>query len=118
MAQPRQHGKDPIVVLVTTPRKKGVAERIARALVGERLAACVNIVPQLRSIYRWQGKICNDLERLLLIKTTSARFRALEKRVRELHPYDVPEIIALKISAGEKRYLAWLFDSSTAARKT
>jgi periplasmic divalent cation tolerance protein len=117
--KPSPYGRrDAIVVFVTAPRKKGVAERIARALVGERLAACVNIVPQLHSIYRWQGKICSDPEMLLVIKTISSRFRALEKRVRELHPYEVPEIIALKISAGEKRYLAWLFESAAPLRKT
>lgn len=96
-----------IVVLVTTPTPERAAE-IARALVEERLAACGNVVPGLRSIYRWEGKVQDDAEALLVLKTTRGRFEALRERVLALHPYDVPEVIALPVEAGSAPYLAWL----------
>jgi periplasmic divalent cation tolerance protein len=95
------------VCLVTTPSEEAAA-KIARALVEESLAACVNIVPAVRSIYRWQGKIEDDAEALMVIKTRRARFPALEARVRELHSYTTPEIIALPLDAGSEPYLSWL----------
>ncbi len=98
---------DALVVLVTTPTPERAAE-IARALVEERLAACGNVVPGLRSIYRWEGKLQDDSEALLVLKTTRARFDALRDRVLALHPYEVPEVIALPIEAGSARYLAWI----------
>jgi periplasmic divalent cation tolerance protein len=98
---------DAIVVLVTTPTAERAAE-LARALVEERLAACGNVVPGLRSIYRWEGKIEDEAEALLLLKTTRARFGALRARVLELHPYQVPEVIALPVEAGSAAYLAWI----------
>ncbi len=96
-----------LVVLVTTPTPERAAE-IARALVEERLAACGNVVPGLRSIYRWEGKIADEAEALLVLKTTRVRFEALRERVLELHPYQVPEVIALPIEAGSAPYLAWI----------
>ncbi len=96
-----------IVVLVTAPTPDRAAE-IARALVDERLAACGNVVPGLRSIYRWEGKVQEDEEALLLLKTTRGRFEALRERVVALHPYDVPEVIALPVEAGSAPYLAWI----------
>ncbi len=98
---------DAVVVLVTAP---GVdqAARIARALVEERLAACGNVVPGIRSIYRWQGAVQEDQEALLVLKTTRARFEALRARVLAMHPYEVPEVIALPVEAGSARYLAWI----------
>jgi len=96
-----------IVVLVTAPTPERAAE-IARALVEERLAACGNVVPGLRSIYRWEGEVQHDEEALLLLKTTRARFDALRDRVLALHPYDVPEVIALPVEAGSAAYLAWI----------
>lgn len=96
-----------IVVLVTTPTPERAAE-IARALVEERLAACGNVVPGLRSIYRWEGKVQEDAEALLVLKTTRGRFEALRERVLALHPYDVPEVIALPVEVGSAPYLAWL----------
>lgn len=96
-----------LVVLVTTPTPERAAE-IARALVEERLAACGNVVPGLRSIYRWEGKVQEDVEALLVLKTTRGRFEALRERVLSLHPYDVPEVIALPVEAGSAPYLAWL----------
>ncbi len=98
---------DALVVLVTTPSPERAAE-IARALVEERLAACGNVVPGLRSIYRWEGKVQDDAEALLVLKTTRARFEALRDRVLALHPYEVPEVIALPVEAGSARYLAWI----------
>jgi periplasmic divalent cation tolerance protein len=96
-----------VVVLVTCPTADRAAE-IARALVEERLAACGNVVPGLRSIYRWEGKIQDDAEALLVLKTTRERFEALRDRVLALHPYQVPEVIALPIEAGSAAYLAWI----------
>jgi periplasmic divalent cation tolerance protein len=98
---------DAVVVLVTAPTPDRAAE-IARALVGERLAACGNVVPGLRSIYRWEGKVQEDEEALLVLKTTRARFDALRARVLALHPYDVPEVIALPVEAGSAAYLQWI----------
>ncbi len=98
---------DALVVLVTTPTAEKAAE-IARAVVDERLAACGNVVPGLRSIYRWQGKVHDDAEVLLLLKTTRARFEALRDRVLALHPYEVPEVIAVGVEAGSAAYLAWI----------
>ena len=95
------------VVLVTVPSRED-GERIAEAVVGDRLAACVNIVGPMRSIYRWQGEVCRDEEHLLLIKTTQERYGELEARVKALHPYDVPEVVALPIEAGSAFYLAWV----------
>lgn len=97
----------PIVILVTAGSGEN-AEAIARALVDERLAACVNILPGMRSIYRWQGRIADDSELLLVIKTERGRFAAVESRVRALHTYEVAEVIALEIVEGSKPYLDWL----------
>ena len=95
------------VVLSTAP-DSAVADRLAETLVGEGCAACVSRLPGLRSTYRWQGRICDDAEVLLVIKTSAARLATLCARLEELHPYDVPEVIALPIVAGAERYLAWL----------
>jgi periplasmic divalent cation tolerance protein len=99
-----------VVVLVTCPDRP-VAERIARALVEERLAACVNLLPGLTSIYRWEGALCQESETLLLIKTRRERLSALARRVKALHPYTVPEVIALPVLAGSTSYLKWIRDS-------
>jgi periplasmic divalent cation tolerance protein len=101
-----------IVVFVTCPNRR-VADAIARGLVDERLAACANIVPGLTSIYRWEGKVCRDREVLLLLKTKRSGFTALARRVRELHPYSVPEIIALPVALGAQAYLSWVAESAT-----
>jgi periplasmic divalent cation tolerance protein len=98
---------DALVVLVTAPTAERAAE-IARAVVGERLAACGNVVPGLRSIYRWEGKVQEDAEALLVLKTTRARLDALRERVLALHPYEVPEVIALPVEAGSAPYLDWI----------
>ena len=98
---------DCVVVLVTAPGED-VAAGLARALVEERLAACGNIVPGLRSIYRWEGKVCDEAEVLLILKTTADRFDSLRARVVELHPYDVPEVLRLDVQDGHAPYLDWL----------
>jgi periplasmic divalent cation tolerance protein len=100
-----------IVVLVTCP-SQAVARTIARTLVEERLAACVNLLPRITSVYRWEGKLTVGTEVLLVIKSRRARFPALARRVAALHPYSVPEIIAVPIQAGSRPYLAWLSEST------
>jgi len=95
-----------IVVYVTAPETEAAA--LARTLVEERLAACVNLVPGIRSFYRWQGKIEDDPEILCIIKTRAGLFDTLRDRVRELHPYEVEEIIAMPIIAGNQPYLDWI----------
>jgi periplasmic divalent cation tolerance protein len=96
-----------LVVFCTCP-DLATAEHIARAVVTARLAACVNILSGITSVYRWQEELHSDAELLLLIKTHHATYVALENRIRDLHPYDVPEIIALPIQQGAADYLAWL----------
>jgi periplasmic divalent cation tolerance protein len=103
-----------LVVLVTCPNRR-TAETIGRTLVEERLAACANVVPGLTSIYRWQGKICRDSEVLVLLKIRRSCFPALARRVRQLHPYSVPEIVALPIVLGSPTYLAWVAESTAKA---
>jgi periplasmic divalent cation tolerance protein len=100
-----------IVVLVTCPGQE-VGEKIARALVEDGLAACVNVVPSLTSIYRWEGKVRRDAEILLVIKTARRKLAALSRRVKALHPYSVPEVIALSVVAGSDPYLAWVREST------
>jgi periplasmic divalent cation tolerance protein len=100
----------PYVALITMPSVEKAVE-IAYALVEERLAACVNLVPGLRSIYRWEGEISDDPEVLCLVKTTDEVWERLRARVVALHPYETPEIIALPVAAGHDPYLAWLRDA-------
>jgi periplasmic divalent cation tolerance protein len=88
------------------------AERIATALVERGLAACVNIVPGVTSVYRWKGAVERDLELLLVIKTRADRFEALREALVSLHPYEVPELIALPVDAGHPPYLAWLDEAT------
>jgi periplasmic divalent cation tolerance protein len=98
---------DALVVLVTAPSADQAAA-LARALVEERLAACGNVIPGLRSIYRWEGQVQDEPEALLVLKTTRSRFEALRERVLALHPYEVPEVIALPVEVGSAPYLAWI----------
>ncbi|GAB5603529.1 divalent-cation tolerance protein CutA [Thermus sp. FJN-A] len=99
------------VVLITVPSEE-VARTLAKTLVEERLAACVNIVPGLTSVYRWQGEVVEDKELLLLVKTTTHVFPRLKERVLALHPYTVPEIVALPIAEGHGPYLDWLRENT------
>ena len=98
---------DPVAVLVTCGSEKE-ALKIANALVEGHLAACVNLISPIRSIYRWEGKIWDEKEWLLVIKTRKQRFEELEKKVKSLHSYSVPEIISLPIGEGSLPYLNWL----------
>ncbi|MBI3898168.1 MAG: divalent-cation tolerance protein CutA [Gammaproteobacteria bacterium] len=95
------------LVLTTCPNIE-LAERIAHALIEEQLAACVNILPPMRSIYRWRGQVESANEQLLIIKSCVSDYVALEKRIRVLHSYELPEIIAVPITGGLPAYLAWI----------
>lgn len=95
------------IVFTTCPDGE-VASRIARVLVEEGLAACVNILPPMQSIYRWKGRVEAANEQLLMIKIAGTRFAAVCDRVRALHPYELPEIIAVPVASGLPEYLAWL----------
>jgi len=103
-------GESPLVVLVTAP-SDDVAKEIGRRLVDERLAACVNVVPGVTSIFWWEGTQQEVSESLLLIKTRPARYADLERRVLDLHPYSVPEVLAVPVQAGAAAYLRWVRDS-------
>jgi periplasmic divalent cation tolerance protein len=99
-----------VLVFSTAPAAGGdeTAEQIARTLVDERLAACVNVHAPMVSIYRWNGAVERESERQLVIKTTRAALPALEKRLRELHPYELPELIVVTASGGSQNYLDWV----------
>ena len=98
-------------VVLTTAGSAEEALRIARALVERRLAACVNIVPKIESIYRWQGKVEEAQEYLLLVKTTENAFLRLSEALKELHSYELPECIAVTVTDGSLPYLKWVDDS-------
>lgn len=100
-----------LLVLVTTPGRED-AQSMARIIVQERLAACVNIIDGIDSIYRWEGKVEEGSEALMLIKTRKELLDPLKVRVKELHSYSVPEVVALDISGGSAGYLAWLAEST------
>ena len=97
-----------IQLVITNCPDEETANRIGLALIEEKLAACVNILPRVQSIYRWQGAVESATEVPLLIKTTAASYPALEAAIRERHPYDIPEIIALPVTAGLPAYLNWV----------
>jgi periplasmic divalent cation tolerance protein len=99
---------EPVVLACCTCPDADTAQRIARALVEQRLAACVNIVPGLRSIYRWKDAIEDEPECLLLVKTRESRVDALAESIRSLHPYELPEVIAVPVVAGLASYLDWV----------
>jgi len=103
-------GADPIVVFLTASSGEE-ATRLADLLIGAHLAACVQILPEMESVYRWQGKIERQSEILLIAKTTAAKFADLEREVRALHSYETPEIVAVPLVAGSTPYLEWLAHS-------
>ena len=103
--------QEPVLVLTTTA-SGDEARTIGRALVGERLAACVNLLPEMTSIYRWQGDVLEDREHQLLIKTTRGQIEALRSRVHELHSYELPEFLILSVATGSPGYLHWLKEST------
>ena len=96
------------IIVMNTADNMDLASKIARSLVEGGAAACVNIVPGVRSIYRWQGKLCDEGELLLIIKTTEERFEDVRTKIRSLHSYELPEIVAIPIAAGDEEYLRWL----------
>jgi periplasmic divalent cation tolerance protein len=95
------------IVLTTCPDAE-IAETIARSLVAEGLAACVNVLPPVRSIYTWKGRVETAEEYLLLVKSQRLQYESIERRIRALHPYELPEIVAVPIATGLAGYLAWL----------
>ncbi|MDH3253539.1 MAG: divalent-cation tolerance protein CutA [Acidobacteriota bacterium] len=101
-------GEMKAIVVVTTVGTEDEANRLAREIVVRRHAACVNIVPVLRSVYRWQGKVCEDSEYLLVIKSAAEEYPAIEVAIRELHSYELPEILSFKVSDGEPGFLRWI----------
>jgi periplasmic divalent cation tolerance protein len=103
------------VIVLTTLGSSADATAFARALVETRLAACVNVLPPMTSIYRWKGGIEEDVEQQLLIKTTADRVAALQARFNEVHPYEVAEFLVIPISEGSPAYVRWLLDSLATA---
>ena len=101
-----------VLVLVTAP-DLDTARALARAALGDHLAACANLIPKIESHYWWQGKLESGAEVLIIFKTTKAKLKALEKLIIANHPYDTPEFLVLPISAGNKRYLDWVLESIT-----
>lgn len=104
----------PLLVITNVP-ERAVAERIAETLVAERLAACINILADTHSVYRWKGAVEHATEFTMMIKIAEQGYPALEARICELHPYELPEIIAVPISLGLPAYLDWIAQASTAA---
>jgi periplasmic divalent cation tolerance protein len=98
---------DAILVLTTLPTADAAAE-VAKTVVDEKLAACANILPALRSIYRWEGKVQDENEVLVLLKTRQAQYERLKARILGLHPYEVPEVLAIPVEQGNQPYLDWI----------
>lgn len=96
-----------MLVLTTLPTAEAAAE-LAKAVVGEKLAACANLLPAVRSIYRWQGRVQDESEVLVLFKTRQEHFERLKARLLELHPYEIPEVLAVPVEQGYQAYLDWL----------
>lgn len=99
------------IVVITTVGSEEEAHRLAAELVGRRHAACVNVLPVRRSIYRWQGKICEDSELMLLVKSLEDEYPAIEAAIRELHSYELPEILKFSVSGGDEKFLEWLAEA-------
>jgi periplasmic divalent cation tolerance protein len=101
-----------LVIVLTTMPDDGRADELARTLVDERLAACVNVHGPMMSTYRWKGSVERDAERQLVIKTTRDRIAALEARLRLLHPYELPEFVVIGVEGGSDKYLRWIHDET------
>lgn len=99
------------IIVITTAGSEEEANSLAGELVSRRLAACVNVLPIRRTVYRWQGKFCEDSEFLLLIKSLEPEYPAIEAAIQELHSYELPEILRFSVSGGEAKFLQWLADS-------
>jgi periplasmic divalent cation tolerance protein len=104
---------EPISVVVTSVGTEQQAVEISEELVARRLATCINIVPCLRSIYRWKGKVCEDSEYLLFVKTRRALFGAVSEAIRELHSYELPEVLEFPVGAAEPNFHAWVVEMAT-----
>src|SRR4029453_5541236 len=100
------------VIVLTTISRSVDGRELASILVSERLAACVNVLPEMDSIYRWQGAVETERERQVIIKTTEERVEALKVRLHQIHPYEVPEFVVVPIAGGSERYLGWLREST------
>ena len=100
--------KSEIMVVLVTTSSEEEAVAIAKTIVEESLAACANLIPQARSIYSWQDKVCDETETLMIIKTRAELFEKLSRRVNELHSYDTPEIIGMKVDVGSPEYIDWV----------
>ena len=109
---PRAAGSDAVIVLTTLAADVDAAE-LARTLVEERLAACVNVLPAMTSFYRWKGTLEEEREQQLIIKTVAGRVTALAARLKELHPYEIPEFLVLQTTGGSEAYLEWLRESTS-----
>ena len=101
-----------VVLVLTTLGGDADALTLARTLVEEHLAACVNVLPPMTSVYRWRGRIEEDQERQIVVKTTRKQVDALEQRLRELHPYELPEFLVLATSGGSDAYLGWVLENT------
>jgi periplasmic divalent cation tolerance protein len=104
------------VIVLTTIGTSSDGEALARTLVTERLAACVNLLPEMQSLYQWKGELTADRERQLIIKTTENRLEALRTRLHQLHPYDLPEFLVVAVTDGSPEYLQWLAQSTAVER--
>lgn len=104
------------VIVLTTIGTSSDADALARTLVVERLAACVNVLPEMQSMYQWKGEVAADGERQLIIKTTRDRLEALRTRLHELHPYEMPEFLEIAVAGGSTAYLQWLAESTAVER--
>jgi periplasmic divalent cation tolerance protein len=100
------------VIVLTTIGTASDGQTLARTLVTERLAACVNLLPEMQSVYQWKGELTADTERQLIIKTTEGRLEALRSRLHQLHPYDVPEFLVIPVTEGSPEYLEWLIGNT------
>ena len=109
--------KDNYIIVFNTCDSAEIASSIAETLVSKKLAACVNIVNSIESVYQWQGKIEHDKEILLIIKTRQSLFLQIEQTIQELHNYELPEIIAVSVSSGDKNYLNWIQSATLATEQ-
>ena len=104
------------VLVLTAAGSEEDAVRIGKVLVEEKLAACVNVVPGVRSLFYWKGALCDEREWLLIVKSRGTLVNALKTRIRSLHPYEIPEVISVAIENGEDRYIAWILESTQPTR--
>lgn len=109
----RKFSKTAFALILNTTNTLKSAEKIATILVEEKLAACVHIIPKIKSVYSWKKKICKEEEYLLIIKTRHILYPKLEKRILEIHPYETPEIVRLSIQEGYESYLKWIFTETS-----